>query len=98
MGAPSSKLAYSRGSPTGSRWREVAGILLLALGIFLALSLLSADLSDGRLMGPLGRALAHQVVDVLGFGAYFVALILAIVPVRLLAGRGPLKHPVEACG
>src|SRR5688572_31886551 len=90
-----SKAAISQGS---SRWREIGGILLLAFGVFLLLSLLSRQIGDGRLMGPLGHFAARTLYALVGLTAYLVAAALIVSPVRLLAGRPPIKDPGEACG
>src|SRR2546427_4738218 len=54
--------------------REVSGILLLALALFLGLSLGSLMLGSGTLMGPTGNFVAICCYAVLGTGAWLLAL------------------------
>src|SRR4051812_12661685 len=72
------------GSPLG---REVGGILLLALALFLGLSLASLMLGSGTLMGPCGNFVAVCCYAVLGVGANLVAVATGVEAVRLLRGR-----------
>src|SRR5437773_398334 len=44
--------------PSASRGREIAGIVLLALALFLGLSVASLQLGSGSLMGPGGAGVA----------------------------------------
>ena len=56
MARTSSKTASrASSSSNGSHAREVGGIVLLALGVFLTLSMASLQFGEGNLMGPLGR-------------------------------------------
>src|SRR5262249_61509152 len=67
-------LHSSRARSEGSRGREVFGILLLSLSIFLAVSLLSLLFADGTWLGPGGLAAATALYSVLGLGSLFVAV------------------------
>ena len=69
-----------------SRRREVQGILLLTLGLFLALSAGSLVLGDGNLMGPVGRWVASAFYA--GFGTETLVLSggLLFLAVRYLCG------------
>src|SRR5258708_461941 len=64
----------AHGGRAGSvRGREIAGIVLLAAGLFLAASLLSLQLGSGDLMGPLGRVCARALYALVDVGAHVVA-------------------------
>jgi S-DNA-T family DNA segregation ATPase FtsK/SpoIIIE len=83
---------------TAVRGREIAGIVLLALGLFLATALVSLHLGDGGLMGPLGRAAARLLAAGLGFAALAVALVLVVLAIRLLSSRRPVRGAAEVAG
>src|SRR3954470_15649558 len=72
------------GSPLG---REVGGILLLALALFLGLSLASLMLGSGTLIGPCGNFVAVCCYAVLGVGSLLVAAAAGVEAIRLLRGR-----------
>jgi DNA segregation ATPase FtsK/SpoIIIE, S-DNA-T family len=73
-----------------SRGREVAGIVLLGLSLFVGLSVGSLQLGSGTLMGPCGATVGLGVYALFGIGAYLAAVGLAVAAVRCLAGR-PLR-------
>jgi S-DNA-T family DNA segregation ATPase FtsK/SpoIIIE len=83
---------------TGTRTSEITGIVLLALGLFLAASLLSLQLGSGDLMGPLGRVCARGLHAAFGSGALVVAALLVVVPIRMLGGRRVVRGVWEAAG
>src|SRR3954471_13644279 len=85
MGSRSER-ALSSGA-TGGRGREVAGIVLLGLAIFVGLSVASLQLGSGTLMGPCGATVGLGVYALTGIGAYLVAFGLALAAVRCLQGR-----------
>ncbi len=85
-------------TPGAVRGREITGIVLLALGLFLAMALLSYQISDGSLMGPLGRASARLLGGGLGLGAHLVTVALLVLPIRLLAGKRLLRGIGEGIG
>src|SRR2546423_15442083 len=72
MGSRSER-ALSSGA-TGGRGREVAGIVLLGLAIFVGLSVASLQLGSGTLMGPCGATVGLGVYALVGVGAYPAAL------------------------
>src|SRR5437899_10530041 len=74
----------------GSRGREVAGIVLLGLSLFIGLSVGSLQLGAGTLMGPCGATVGLGVYALFGIGAYLVAAGLGLSAVRCLQGR-PLR-------
>ena len=86
--------ARASGSPVR---REVAGILLLALALFVALSLGSLQ-AGGRLMGPGGALVALAFYAVIGVGAWVVAIALGVSAVRMIAGRPMHLRSWEAAG
>src|SRR5947208_3603329 len=67
--------------------REVSGILLLALSLFLGLSLGSLMLGSGTLMGPCGNFVALACYAVLGVGACLVAIAAGAEAIRRLRDR-----------
>lgn len=74
------------------RRREAMGIVLLAAGLFVVLSLLSLVLGDGTLMGPVGRWVSGAIYSVLGAGTLALGAGLLLVAVRCLRAQ-PLKVP-----
>jgi S-DNA-T family DNA segregation ATPase FtsK/SpoIIIE len=74
-------------SSSGSRGREVFGIVLLGLAIFVGLSVASLQLGDGRLMGPCGATVGLGVYALVGVGAYLAALGLGFAALRCLQGQ-----------
>jgi DNA segregation ATPase FtsK/SpoIIIE, S-DNA-T family len=90
--------ATTKSGDTAVRGREILGIVLLALGLFLATALASLQLGDGTLMGPLGRALARLLYAGIGVAAHLLPVVLIVVPVRLLSGRRVLGGAGEAIG
>jgi S-DNA-T family DNA segregation ATPase FtsK/SpoIIIE len=80
------------------RGREIVGIVLLALGLFLATALASLQLGDGGLMGPLGRASARLLTAGVGLAAHVVSLVLLVLAVRLLSSRRPVRGIAEVAG
>ncbi len=76
-------------SKTSGRGREITGIVGLGLAIFLLASLVSLQVGDGSLMGPLGRASAATVYGVLGICSYLLVVSLGAVFVRMLMGKRP---------
>src|SRR5215813_7468302 len=80
------------------RGREIAGIVLLAVGLFTTAALLSFELGTGTLMGPLGRFCARSLYAGTGIAAHIVAALLVVLPIRLLAGRRIVRSVGEAIG
>ena len=88
-----------RAEPGGERRvPEVAGIVGLGLATFVLLGLLSLQLGDGSLLGPVGRAFAVGAYALFGIGAYAVGAALALVSIRFLLGRRPLAQPHQVGG
>src|SRR5215471_10150928 len=80
------------------RGREIVGIVLLALGLFLQTALLSLQLGSGELMGPLGRLCARSLHAGAGMASNVVTLAMIALPIRLLAGRRLLRSFGEGAG
>jgi DNA segregation ATPase FtsK/SpoIIIE, S-DNA-T family len=74
--------------PAVSRGREIIGILVMALALFITLSLTSLLFGSGRLMGPAGQKLGLIVYAGLGIAGYVVAWALVMVAARLWTGKG----------
>jgi len=73
-----------------SRGREVAGIILLGLSLFVGLSVMSLQIGAASLMGPCGATVGLGVYALCGIGAYLFAFGLGVGAVRCLGGR-PLR-------
>jgi S-DNA-T family DNA segregation ATPase FtsK/SpoIIIE len=95
MSRESSKGGKGQGSP---RRREVVGILLLAVALFLLLSVASLELGSGSLMGPCGATVGLGAWALLGVGAYFAAAALGAVAIGLLRGQPVRLRSVETLG
>jgi DNA segregation ATPase FtsK/SpoIIIE, S-DNA-T family len=79
-----------------SRGREVAGIVLLGLSLFVGLSVGSLQLGSGTLMGPCGATVGVGVYALVGIGAYLAAIGLAVAALRCLAGRPLALRSIES--
>src|SRR3954471_10435799 len=90
MGRASAARVSNDGAGRSSRGREVAGIILLGLALFVGLSVGSLQLGSGTLMGPCGATVGLGVYALFGIGAYLASVGLAVAAVRCLAGR-PLR-------
>src|SRR3954471_15344112 len=93
MGSRSER-ALSSGA-TGGRGREVAGIVLLGLAIFVGVSVISLQLGSGTLMGPCGATVGLGVYALVGIGSYLVALGLGFAALRCLQGQPVRVKSVE---
>ncbi len=80
-----------------SRSREIAGIALLALGLFSGLSLLSLQMG-GQWMGPLGHLWARLIYATFGIGSHALTAAMVIIPIRLLAGKRVVRTWGEGLG
>ncbi|HTB59772.1 MAG TPA: DNA translocase FtsK 4TM domain-containing protein [Polyangia bacterium] len=80
----------SESAPRGNRQnrrREISGILLLAAGLFAAMSLVSMQVGGDPLMGPGGGAVATGLYSLFGFCAYLVIAAASIAAVRCFRAR-----------
>src|SRR5579871_5847494 len=80
------------------RGREVAGILVFAVALFLLLSVGSLQLGSGTLMGPCGAVVGIAAYALFGVAAYLVAIGLGALAVHLLRGRAVRLRSVETVG
>jgi len=87
MGASSKTQAEPNGRRRQDRRREIAGILLMALGLFSALSLVSMHVGDGHMMGPGGAATASALYAFLGLAAYPLVAWMLVASVRCFRAR-----------
>src|SRR5436305_6388125 len=85
----------SESGRSSSRGREVSGIVLLGLSLFIGLSVGSLQLGSGTLMGPCGATVGLGVYALFGVGAYLASIGLAIAAVRCLAGRPLALRSIE---
>jgi DNA segregation ATPase FtsK/SpoIIIE, S-DNA-T family len=79
----------------GTRGREVAGIVMLGLSLFVGLSVVSLQLGSGTLMGPCGATVGLGVYALVGVGAYLIAVGLGFAAIRCLAGDPVRVKSVE---
>src|SRR3954454_20646709 len=77
------------------RRREIAGILLMACGLFAGLSLLSMQLGDGRMMGRGGAAAASALYGAGGFRIYLVVGGMLVASIRCFRARPMIDGPAE---
>jgi S-DNA-T family DNA segregation ATPase FtsK/SpoIIIE len=93
--APSPKKG-SQG-PQGRR-REIAGVVMLAIGLFFGLAMLSKHVGAHQLMGPGGAAMATALYSAAGFAGYLFVTGLLVAAWRCFRGRGFIDGPREALG
>jgi S-DNA-T family DNA segregation ATPase FtsK/SpoIIIE len=84
-----------RSVPEGSRGREVAGIVMLGLALFVGLSVVSLQLGSGQLMGPCGATVGLGVYALIGIGSYLLAIGLAFAAIRCLQGQPVRVKSIE---
>src|SRR5438552_13263224 len=89
-GSRASSGPTATGPIRAARGREIGGIVLLALALFLALSVESFQFGTGSLMGPGGALVATGVYALVGVVSYLAALAIGATAVHLLRG-----HPVR---
>jgi S-DNA-T family DNA segregation ATPase FtsK/SpoIIIE len=95
------KNAPSESAPKGTRQnrrREISGILLLASGLFAAMSLISMQVGGDPLMGPGGGAIAGGLYSVFGLGAYLVIVAMSVAAVRCFRARPLVQGLREGAG
>lgn len=76
-----------------TRSREALGVVLLALGLFFLLSVVSLALNEGNLMGPVGLWVGTVAYAGLGVGSLLLAGALLLWGVRCLRGQRPVLQP-----
>jgi S-DNA-T family DNA segregation ATPase FtsK/SpoIIIE len=91
-------LQSSRAGQSASRGREVTGIVLLSLALFLGVSFISLVFSTGTWLGPGGAAAATALYSVLGLCGFVVPYVLARSGARVLGGRAVGLKGVDTFG
>jgi hypothetical protein len=97
------RLERSAGPPSRrveppSRGREVAGIVLLGLALFVGLSVGSLHVGAVNLMGPCGGFIGAGVYALLGLCSYLFAAGLALLAIRCLSGKPLQLRSIETLG
>jgi DNA segregation ATPase FtsK/SpoIIIE, S-DNA-T family len=93
---PSRRSPGSQG-PQGRR-REIAGVVMLAIGLFFGLAMLSKHVGAHQLMGPGGAAMASELYSAAGFAGYLFVSGLLVASWRCFRGRRFVDGPREALG
>ena len=88
----------TRGNGRHHRRREITGILLLAGGLFAALSLLSRHAGDDRMMGIGGEAIASALYALAGVGSYLIVAGMLVAAVRCFRARRLVEGVREGGG
>src|SRR5450432_364289 len=86
MAAKSKAETPSKAGPQG-RKREIAGVVMLAFGLFAGLSMLSMQLGAHQTMGPGGAATAAALYGLAGMAGYLFIAGLLVASVRCFRGR-----------
>src|SRR5450631_1970715 len=101
MAASTKTSAHSETAPRGThqnRRREISGILLLAGGLFSAMSLVSMQVGGDPLMGPGGGAVATGLYSLFGLCAYLVLAAASVAAVRCFRARPLVDGLREGAG
>jgi S-DNA-T family DNA segregation ATPase FtsK/SpoIIIE len=86
-----------RKGPQG-RKREIAGVVMLAIGLFFGLAMLSKHVGAHQIMGPGGAAMAAALYGAAGFAGYLFVTGLLVAAWRCFRGRRFVDGPREALG
>jgi DNA segregation ATPase FtsK/SpoIIIE, S-DNA-T family len=101
MAARTKTTDASESAPKGTRQnrrREISGILLLAGGLFAAMSLVSMQVGGDPLMGPGGGAVASGLYALFGLCAYLVIAATSVAAVRCFRARPLVDGLREGAG
>ena len=101
MAASTKTTVPSESGPRGTRQnrrREISGILLLAGGLFAAMSLVSMQVGGEPLMGPGGGAVATGLYSLFGLCAYLVIGAMSLAAVRCFRARPLVDGLREGAG
>ena len=90
--------AESHGRGRAGRRREILGIVLLALGLFSALSMTSTHAGNPQMMGPGGAATAAGLYALLGVGGYLMIGAMLVAAWRAFRGQPLVDGFVEGVG
>ncbi|HVZ74157.1 MAG TPA: DNA translocase FtsK 4TM domain-containing protein [Polyangia bacterium] len=93
-----SEPSSSRSKAPQGRRREIAGVLMLAIGLFFGLAMTSMHVGARMMMGPGGAAMAAALYGLAGFAGYLVVAALLIAAVRCFRGRRFVEGPREGLG
>jgi S-DNA-T family DNA segregation ATPase FtsK/SpoIIIE len=83
---------------SGSRRREITGILLMAGALFAGMSLVSVQLGNSQMMGPGGAATAGALYGLAGFATYLLIGGMLVASVRCFRARPLVDGFGEAVG
>src|SRR5450432_4566312 len=97
MAAKSKAETPSKAGPQG-RKREIAGVVMLAFGLFAGLSMLSMQLGAHQTMGPGGAATAAALYGLAGMAGYLFIAGLLVASVRCFRGRPFVDGVFEGLG
>jgi len=97
MAAKSKAETPSKAAPQGRR-REIAGICMLAFGLFAGLSMLSMQMGARQMMGPGGAATASGLYGLAGVAGYLFIAGLLVMAVRCFRGKRFVDGPLEGVG
>ena len=87
----------SKAAPQGRR-REIAGVVMLAFGLFAGLSMVSMQLGARQMMGPGGAATASGLYSLAGVAGYLFIAGLLVMAVRCFRGRRFVDGVLEGMG
>jgi len=97
MAAKTRAESPSRAAPQG-RKREIAGVVMLAFGLFAGLSMVSMQLGAHQMMGPGGAATASELYALGGMAGYLFVAGLLVMAVRCFRGHSFVDGPLEGLG
>ena len=90
-------MATSKGE-SKSRRREIMGIVLLGIGLFSLVSVISMQIGRSQLMGPGGAAAAVGLYSLAGVASYLFIGAMLVVAVRMCRGKAIFGPFVETAG
>src|SRR5882672_9238421 len=97
MAAKTRAESPSKAAPQG-RGREIAGVVMLASGLFAGLSMLSMQLGAHQMMGPGGAAAAAGLYSLAGVAGYLFIAGMLVMAVRCFRGRPFVDGVLEGLG
>lgn len=71
-------------------WREISGVMSLAVAVFFAGSALSLVAGTDSIMGPFGHAVASFFYGLLGLGLLSLSMVMAYAAIGMITKRQPL--------
>jgi S-DNA-T family DNA segregation ATPase FtsK/SpoIIIE len=97
MAAKSKAETPTKAAPQG-RKREIAGVCMLAFGLFAGLSMFSMQIGAHQMMGPGGAATASGLYALAGVAGYLFIAGLLVMAVRCFRGQRFVDGPLEGIG